>query len=576
MERRGSLAQRTRRSIRVGWERFRRATASQGLLQYQQQQQQQEQQEREQQHREEEQQEQQRESRRQHRQQQRQAQGFRDESGQEGFDTEDMITRTTRASRKRDTGIQTTQSPSYRDASAQTDRTSTYYDARTQTESKPAYDDTKANAEVDSQGQSNTNEEIDQGVPAVAVDSAVLGVIHSQADQNPGIVAVSTDSTTGLPLLLLTHRLVFVMNQIRSKGQLVEVLEQNTTKSVQELQARRKTISDLEEELGNDDTSDERRAILRQEIAEAEAALKEHRQEMFRIDDDQERENQALKLMREELVTTLERALSDANLLDPLPERIDATEEAQEAANAEQASRGSQASGNTVVSAGELNRQAENGAILDNLEDARIYLLEMEEQFEDRAGMYKRHLDSYTQAVEAGLTSMTMTEFDCNYVQNVSNLTRCLREAEEDYEAALAEARRLKLLPDDDQRSYLASMPSDGYRTSFEAELVGTAPVDFIEKWRELAVGVQDLNPGADGAQTHTDRPEIDSWEAETIRSSESWDAQERERKLEALDRNPNPFYRNRIDRWQENMDELRAEWIKGHSPPESSDDSNK
>ena len=41
---------------------------------------------------------------------------------------------------------------------------------------------------------------------------------------------------------------------------------------------------------------------------------------------------------------------------------------------------------------------------------------------------------------------MTMTEFDLHYVKNVSKLIRCLREAEEDQEATLAEAQGLNLL----------------------------------------------------------------------------------------------------------------------------------
>ncbi|MCJ1418599.1 hypothetical protein MMC32_004947 [Xylographa parallela] len=125
---------------------------------------------------------------------------------------------------------------------------------------------------------------------------------HSQAAQNPGRVAVSVDSVTGLPLLLLVHCLVFVVNQIGSKGQLVEALWENTTKSVQEVQTRRHTIIVLEEELGNY----ERKAILQQEMAAAEAVSEEHRKETFRIDGDQERENRDLQVLRDELLTTSE------------------------------------------------------------------------------------------------------------------------------------------------------------------------------------------------------------------------------------------------------------------------------
>ena len=574
MERRGSLAQGTRRRFTNAYERLEQRHTSQDLLQDQRRQ---EDQQQEQQRRENEQQEQQNERRPRNllRRRQREVQDNHEALERRDIVFEDRGTQTTRVVTQHDTGTQTLQAPSYRDASAQTEQTLIYYDASTQTEPNPTYDDVGAQIEVASivEDQSNTNEEFDKDVHAVEVDATTVGTIHSQAVQNPGKFAVSADSVTGLPLLLLTHRSVFVMNQIRSKGQLVEVLVENTTKSVQEVQARREIISGLENELENDDTSDERKAILRQEIADAEAILEEHRQEMFRIDDDQERENRDLQVMREEFLATLEQALSDAKILEPKPERVSTTKDKeQEDTNAEQASQDSQASVHTVASAGELQRQAENEAVLDDLKDARTYLHKMEEQFEDRAGMYKRHLESYKQAVEAGITSMTMTEFDCNYIQNVSNLTRCLRDAEEDYEAAVAEAQRLNLLSNDEQRSNLASRPSDGYRTSFEADLVSTAPVDLIESWRDSAVETQNLKSAATGADKHTEQPEIDYWEAETIHSSQSSDAQEQERRLMAVDRNPDPFYRNRIDRWHEEMDQWRTEWINSHSPAKSSD----
>ncbi|MCJ1430717.1 hypothetical protein MMC27_000067 [Xylographa pallens] len=576
MERRGSLAQRTRQRFTDVYERLvRHHTTSQGL---QQDQQPQEQQQQEQQQREE-QQEQQNEGRPQKLQRERQCEGqeTRDTSERGEFDTKNTETQSTHVLIHRDTGTQTSQDPNHWDQSPQKDRTSIYHDAATQTERNPKYDEPRAQIEVvpARQDYSNTNEEIERSVPAAGVSTTTTGTIHSQAAQNPGKVAVSVDSVTGLPLMLLTHRLMFVVNQIRSKGQLVEDLVENTTKIVQEVQARRQTISRLEEELHNDDTPDERKVVLQQEIADTEAISEERRKEMFSIDDDQERESRDLQILRAEFLTHLEQALCDANTLEPTPKRFNATkEEEQEDTNLEQASPDYQASGNTVVSDGKLDLQAEIDAVLNNLEDARTYFYEMEEQFEDRAGMYKRHLDSYTQAVEAGVTSMTMTEFDLNYVKNVSNLTACLKEAEKDYEAAFAEAQRLNILLDDDQRSYIASRPSDGYRTSFEAELVSTAPAGFIEKWRKSAVGGENLDSAAVGAHTHTKQPEIDDWEAKTIQSSQSWDAQERERRWMAVDRNLNPFYRKRIDRWQEEMDYIRSEWFESHPPPGSSNDS--
>ena len=57
---------------------------------------------------------------------------------------------------------------------------------------------------------------------------------------------------------------------------------------------------------------------------------------------------------------------------------------------------------NTAVSDGEPNRQAEIEAALNNLEDARIYRFDMEEQFEDHVGMYMRHLNGCTRLSKPG------------------------------------------------------------------------------------------------------------------------------------------------------------------------------
>ncbi|MCJ1381598.1 hypothetical protein MMC17_004709 [Xylographa soralifera] len=580
MQRRDSFAQRTRKRFTNAYERLRRRhTTSQGLLQDQQQQDQKQpeqqqpgQQQNWQQHDEQEQ------DRR--RQRQRQVQELRDDPEREHFAVENDVTQSTNIQTHRNTGTQTSQAPNYRNASAQTELIAAYHDTGTQTEhlSKPSDARTQTEGLPVDQTPDDTIEGIGHSGPAVAFDPAITGTIQLEAEQRPGRVVVVADSTTNLPILLLTHRLVYLMNQIRSKGQLVDILAENTPIIVQEVIARRQTITNLEAELEREDISAEQRALLEQKKADAETALDEPRKKLFRIDEDQEREKRDLVFVREEFLNTIEQALSDAEFLDPILEKSNTINTEEQLPGFEaQAPEIYQASEPNINGSAESGSQEEVRVALKTLEDAQEFLEQTQEQFDERGNMYHTDVEEYRQALEAGETSITTTTFDLAYYQNVSRLTGCLREAEEYHENALKEARRLGLVvTEDHERSYLASWSSDGYRMSQEAELQGTAPVDKIIRWREQASITSNLEAADLGAQqTPPEQPdtnEFDEWDAKTIGTAESWDAQERKQRLEAIDTNLNPFYRKRIDRWREEMDQLR---IKSHPSPKSSDVSN-
>ncbi|MCJ1402353.1 hypothetical protein MMC11_005573 [Xylographa trunciseda] len=563
MQRRDSFAQRTLRRLTIAYERLtRRHTIFQG---FQQSQQRQDQQRPEQQQREEPRQSE--EPRRQTqgpereqcetRLEQRRFQRFqnsRDNLEHENSSVENEVSHKTHISRSHDTG--------------------------TQTECTPAVQNTETHAEVSSASQSSdkTQGTNIQSMSAAAIDPVTIGAIQTLAEQKIGRVVVIADSVTGCPIVLLTRRLVYVMNEIRSKRGLEEQLTEDGTKFVHEVQAGRLAISLLEEELVNEDISDEQRALLEQKKNDAEAALEISRTAMLRTADDQQREKRDLIFMREEFLNTMEEALSDANILDIMPQQSDTTRATEQSLGHEsQASDTHQSHESDNNAVGDDNDQEENRTALENLEAARQLLEETQEQFDAREEMYFTDREEYHRAVEAGSPSITTTLFDLTYYQNVSKLTGCLREIEEYYENALKEARRLGLVvPEDYEGSYLASWSSDGYRMSQEAEWYATVPIGKIEKWREQTSISSNPEPAGLGTQNSLlDKPQIkdfDDWDAKTVGTSESWDARERNRRLEAVDKNLDPFYRKRIDFWQGEMDHVRAEWIQSH-PPESNGD---
>ena len=131
------------------------------------------------------------------------------------------------------------------------------------------------------------------------------------------------DTATNLPMLLLTHRLVDIMNQIRYKSRHAADLREEIVKSFRDVQATEQTISLIEEELKDEDITDERKVLLEQRKADAELSVQTRRKEWFSMDDDEEKEKRDLKLIREKFLSTIEEALADADILAPIPETVD-------------------------------------------------------------------------------------------------------------------------------------------------------------------------------------------------------------------------------------------------------------
>ncbi|MCJ1281843.1 hypothetical protein MMC26_001166 [Xylographa opegraphella] len=496
----------------------------------------------------------------------------------------DAVTQTTDIRIYRDEGIQASESLNCRDTLTEPDSIPVCHSSDSQTENFPTVDDMPPMAKVSTaeQYQIGTNEEIDQIPPAAAIDHETVEAIQSQDEQKAGRVVVVADRTTGLPMLLLTHRLVHIMNLIRSRDGNVEALTKKLTRICREENTTEQSVSQIEEELGNEDVLEEQRTLLEQRKADAASASEERRKKMISVYDEEVSETRDLKHLREQFLSTIERALSEANILDPIQETTDESgvEQQQEGHGTKTTAGPQTLESKNSNSGGGDETEPENRTALDVLDDARQLLDERQEMFDNRGNMYDTDMQEYRQALAAGTTSIKTTVFDQAYFQNVSWLTACLREAEEGYANAFNEAQRLGLVvePDDSEGSYLASWSSDGYRMSQEAELHATVPAGKIMKWREQASISSNVEPADLGSQQplleQSDTNEFDEWEAKSIGTAESWDAQERKRRLEAIDTDPNPFYRKRIDRWREEMDHIRTEWFNNHPPTESGDSS--
>ena len=161
----------------------------------------------------------------------------------------------------------------------------------------------------------------------------------------------------------------------------------------------------------------------------------------------------------------------------------------------------------------------------------------LDHQFARRHAMYHEHLEDYTSAYNAGQTSMTMTDFDRVYFENVSRLTRGLITAEENYEAAFQELRALGLITnnDADQQSGFVDVKSDGYPESFEEEMKEACNPLYVQAWIE-DVGLSK----AEGGDVETKEEEADEWEVREVGLSDS---------LSLVDYSRN---RRRIERWRQ------------------------
>ena len=159
----------------------------------------------------------------------------------------------------------------------------------------------------------------------------------------------------------------------------------------------------------------------------------------------------------------------------------------------------------------------------------------MRDGFDQRYEDLGKELEEYEQAVQDGTCDLQRSEFDCMGVKMLQARTGDYIDAEIAYEEVKTRARALGLLDNEfDQESNFIDDPDDGYRESFEAGMVATVPVAFIERWKAEIINSQEME-SLDGEQL-----EADDWEAKTIGFSDS---------VSLVDCTKNGA---RIDRWQE------------------------
>lgn len=156
-------------------------------------------------------------------------------------------------------------------------------------------------------------------------------------------------------------------------------------------------------------------------------------------------------------------------------------------------------------------------------------------QFENRELIRAREYQANTEAANHGepTTDDSPEAFDIRWVKRNQELTRAVIDAEAAFTSAKAEMCEAGIeLPPEDQTSVLYDRTDDGYRMSFEQELVASIPSPVVSKWMSAVP--------SDAAEELRSPAEVDEWDAEEVGISDSVSlvAEGSERK--------------RIDRWRQ------------------------
>lgn len=156
-------------------------------------------------------------------------------------------------------------------------------------------------------------------------------------------------------------------------------------------------------------------------------------------------------------------------------------------------------------------------------------------QFEDRELIRAREYQANTEAANRGgpTTDDSPEAFDIRWVKRNQELTRAVIDAETAFASAKAEMCEAGIeLPPEDQTSVLDNRADDGYRMSFEQDLMASIPSPGVSKW------MSDI-PG-DAAEEVRSPAEVDQWDAEEVGISDS------------VSMVAEGSERRRIDRWRE------------------------
>ena len=156
-------------------------------------------------------------------------------------------------------------------------------------------------------------------------------------------------------------------------------------------------------------------------------------------------------------------------------------------------------------------------ALVEELERKKRRFHFMRDAFDRRDQDLGKEFEEYEQAVQDGTCDLPRTDFDCMGVEMLQARTRDYIDAEIAYKEVKTRARALELLDNEfNQESNLIDYPDDGYCESFDAGMVATVSVDFIESWKAEIINSQDIE------SLDEEQLEVDDWEAKTIGFSDS------------------------------------------------------
>lgn len=391
------------------------------------------------------------------------------------------------------------------------------------------------------------NDEQGEVAPEPLTDLRIVAEAMDRLNWVPGQVILLHEGGTRRPIWLLKQRLIDVMNDMRDQTGVRKILEKESKALESKFQTGIERVETLVARCHNEDLTQEERNNFDEEVQRLEDrndyvyAQRANNETAIRDIDSHQ------NTIYYKIFLSIQQALEGTGLLTPMPVINDDSEEEDEPP-ARIFRPASHKSSSVAVSNDELFRLA----AVNKLEDLERALHRAESCFEDRNDAYNEHYEAWDRDMQCGNCSRTLTDVDLECVLEISKRARQLKEAEEEYEAAVVTARRLKVLPIQyDQESNFVSGPDDGYRESAEAELSATVDRKFIQRWTDQVAKLADLGVHAsrvakaesdDEAAPLTDEWDergADAWEARSVGMSDS---------VSVVDCSRN---RKRIDAWR-------------------------
>ena len=293
---------------------------------------------------------------------------------------------------------------------------------------------------------------------------------------------------------------------------------------------------------------------LEEELSTLELMLEDNKIERQAIQNNIEFQCQMLQEVQAKVNTHLEEALTKAQLLEQTEEEPDAVQETLDLQKEYQVFRQKvqEANGGSPVPIAPLDTSKDHMMSSPMTEEEKeIERLqrdawEADQRLRSAQNAFDRRsadrLDAEDAAIQAwdpenGLgVEDAMAEFDVSWHKHEQDLTRELIDAEQALQAAKAAAvdggADLAFLEGDDQESGFLDDVGDGYRLSFEEEMIRRVPVETIQQW---LLGVPS-EPGSPNA-SHLSREEADEWEIEELDFGDSSSAFAEGAERERIDR---------------------------------------